>query len=77
MVYWVRSLVPMEKKSTSGANWWARSAVAGISTMTPVSMRAGTLRPAAATSAAASASRALAALSSPSVATMGNITFSG
>ena len=35
-VYWIRSFVPMLKKSTSGAIVSATSASAGTSTMTPI-----------------------------------------
>ena len=36
-VYWVRSLVPMEKKSTSLASTSAMTAAAGVSIMMPYS----------------------------------------
>ena len=72
IVYWARSFVPIEKKSTSGATCAAASASAGTSTMTPTSSSAALPR------AARSASRcARAARSSSSVATIGNISFSG
>ena len=35
IVYWVRSLVPTEKKSTSGARWSATSAAEGTSSIMP------------------------------------------
>ena len=43
--YWVRSLVPMLKKSTCGANAAAFSAAAGTSTIIPTS-QPGRLAPA-------------------------------
>ena len=36
-VYWVRSLVPREKNSTSSASSSARRTAAGVSTMMPIS----------------------------------------
>ena len=38
-VYWVRSLVPIEKKSASCANWSASSAADAVSTMMPTGDR--------------------------------------
>ena len=35
IVYWVRSLVPIDRKSTTSSIWWASSAALGISTITP------------------------------------------
>src|SRR6185503_11534078 len=63
IVYWVRSLVPTEKKSTSRANASACTATAGTSSMIPTSMSAPTI--------------ARAVRSSSSVATIGNMTFTG
>ena len=69
--YWVRSLVPMLKKSTCGANAAAFSAAAGTSTMIPTCRPAG--RPGRRGSTASSSTRR-AAMSSSSVLTIGNIT---
>jgi len=67
-VYWVRSLLPMEKKLTSRANCRARTAVDGTSTMIPNSTgsASGSL-------AHSSATSHLTERISSSVAIMGNI----
>jgi len=67
-VYWVRSLVPMEKKATSRANCRARAAVDGTSTMIPNSTgsESGSL-------ACSSATSPLTERISSMVAIMGNI----
>ena len=67
-VYWVRSFVPIEKKSTSVANWSASSAADGTSTMMPASMRGASSR------CRSSSRMARAARHSSSVAIIGNMT---
>ncbi|MNP55437.1 hypothetical protein D3C76_1500860 [compost metagenome] len=73
MVYWIRSLVPMLKKSTSFANWSASTAVDGISTMIPNWMWSDTAIFSAASFDFSSRRRALAWRNSSSVAIIGNM----
>ena len=72
--YWVRSLVPMLRKSTCGTNAAAFRAVAGTSTMIPTWSPAGRPRPS--RSIAASSLRRASTTSSTEV-TIGNITLTG
>ena len=72
IVYWVRSLVPSEKKSACSASFAAPSAAAGTSTMIPNS--SGSEMP---VSTRASSNNVRAAWSSARVATMGSIALTG
>ena len=71
-VYWVRSLVPMEKKSHSSARSSATSTAAGVSIMVPTSMSPIFL-PSAASSTLHSSRMFLASWSSRRLVIMGNM----
>ena len=70
-VYWIRSLVPIEKKSTSFARWSAIRAAAGTSTMMPTGRFSRIACPSAASSAATSSRTARACRNSSRVETQG------
>ncbi len=73
-VYWMRSLVPIEKKSAWRASTSAMSAAAGTSTMIPSWTVAAHGRPSARSAAARASRRARTAVTSSAVETMGSMT---
>ncbi len=73
MTYWVKSLVPMLKKSTSRASWSATATAEGTSIMMPTSIFSSKGTPAARNSACAAASMARAARTSAGVPIIGSI----
>ena len=74
MVYWMRSLVPTLKKSTSAAIWSAIRAALGTSIMAPISMRRLCSTPSLSSSSAHSSSKRRHVFTSSRVESMGNIT---
>ena len=71
--YWIKSLVPIEKKSTYLANWSAKTAAAGISIMMPSWMLSETFTPSLTSFSFSSVKIFLACLNSAIVAIIGNI----
>ncbi len=72
--YWIRSLVPMEKKSTCSASRSAMATAEGTSIMIPTFILASKGCPRARSSCLTSSSTSLACSSSPTPEMRGNIT---